>query len=394
MYTFAPKQKKTPAADSVLQRKQSEGQSTGFVEHRPKAVYQKKANNTGLPDRLKEGIESLSGLDMSDVRVHRNSSKPAALQAFAYTQGTDIHVAPGQERHLPHEAWHAAQQKQGRVRPTGKVDGTPMNDSTALESEAGVMGAKALQTKPTAAVGGEGNPQPGAPVQMKAPGQIIQMQHILHRGVKKELADKACRQTSDAFQEGAGEFGEGLYFWYENPKAALISAIAYNGDKNWAVIKVTIPDDVYEQYVEKELEFPTASEAATEVEYGGRGKPDVEMKFNAEGRVHNVGTMMHVEEFRRANQVAGDDALAGGINDRTVWGYHAIKGPSAADYKDDSLIQIKFERSSMGMFLDPRVSIEIIAEGPTISSFGRFKMDEKNKRYEQLRKTKGVNINF
>ncbi len=30
-------------------------------------------NRTGLPDQLKAGIESLSGIDMSDVRVHANS---------------------------------------------------------------------------------------------------------------------------------------------------------------------------------------------------------------------------------------------------------------------------------------------------------------------------------
>ena len=63
-----------------------------------------------MPDELKSGIENLSGLSMSDVKVHYNSSKPARLQALAYTQGSNIHVGPGQEKHLPHEAWHVAQQ--------------------------------------------------------------------------------------------------------------------------------------------------------------------------------------------------------------------------------------------------------------------------------------------
>ena len=74
---------------------------------------EKTENRTGLPDRLKFGVESLSGISIDDVRVHYNSSKPAQLNALAYAQGTDIHVAPGQERHLPHEAWHVIQQKQG-----------------------------------------------------------------------------------------------------------------------------------------------------------------------------------------------------------------------------------------------------------------------------------------
>ncbi|HVZ25409.1 MAG TPA: DUF4157 domain-containing protein, partial [Sediminibacterium sp.] len=91
------------------------------------------------------GIESLAGMDISDVRVHYNSDKPAQLQALAYAQGSDIHVGPGQEKHLPHEAWHVVQQKQGRVQPTMQMkQGIPVNDDAGLESEADRMGALAL----------------------------------------------------------------------------------------------------------------------------------------------------------------------------------------------------------------------------------------------------------
>lgn len=110
------------------------------------APLQKKENNTGLPDNLKSGVESLSGFSMDDVKVHYNSSQPAQLNALAYAQGTDIHVAPGQEQHLPHEAWHVAQQKQGRVKATKQMkESVPVNDDAGLEHEADVMGAKAMQ---------------------------------------------------------------------------------------------------------------------------------------------------------------------------------------------------------------------------------------------------------
>ncbi|SFU85878.1 eCIS core domain-containing protein [Pseudoduganella namucuonensis] len=69
----------------------------------------------GLPDKLKSGIESLSGFSMDHVRVHYNSPQPARLNAHAYTQGSVIHLAPGCEHHLAHEAWHVVQQAQGRV---------------------------------------------------------------------------------------------------------------------------------------------------------------------------------------------------------------------------------------------------------------------------------------
>lgn len=111
---------------------------------------QKKENKTGLPDSLKKGMENLSGIALDDVRVHINSDKPAQLQSHAYAQGTNIHLGPGQEQHLPHEAWHVVQQKQGRVKPTRQMKGIiNVNDDAGLEKEANEMGAKAAQTTST-----------------------------------------------------------------------------------------------------------------------------------------------------------------------------------------------------------------------------------------------------
>ena len=102
-------------------------------------------NRIGIPNSLKIGLEELSGMDLSGIRVHGNSSKPAQINALAYTQGLDIHVAPGQEKHLPHEGWHVVQQMQGRVQPTMQAKGVSINDDKKLEREADVMGAKALR---------------------------------------------------------------------------------------------------------------------------------------------------------------------------------------------------------------------------------------------------------
>jgi hypothetical protein len=67
------------------------------------------------------------------------------LNARAYAQGSEIHVAPGQEQHLPHEAWHVVQQAQGRVKPTLQMQGVSVNDDAGLEREADLMGAMVLQ---------------------------------------------------------------------------------------------------------------------------------------------------------------------------------------------------------------------------------------------------------
>lgn len=137
---------------AAVQRKEK-----GFIDNRPQTALQKKqretlanksiqrkANATGLPDNLKTGIENLSGYSMDDVKVHYNSSQPAQLNAHAYAQGTNIHIASGQEKHLPHEAWHVVQQKQGRVKPTMQMKGkVNINDDDTLEREADIMGKKA-----------------------------------------------------------------------------------------------------------------------------------------------------------------------------------------------------------------------------------------------------------
>ncbi len=100
--------------------------------------------SNALPAQLQAGIESLSGMSMAHVNVHYNSPQPAQLNAHAFAQGSDIHLAAGQERHLPHEAWHVVQQAQGRVQPTMQMKaGVSINDDRALEQEADVMGARA-----------------------------------------------------------------------------------------------------------------------------------------------------------------------------------------------------------------------------------------------------------
>lgn len=81
---------------------------------------------------------------MAGVQVQYNSNSPAQLNALAFAKGNQIHLAPGQERHLPHEAWHLVQQAQGRVQPTTQAAGQLINDDHALEHEADTMGTKAL----------------------------------------------------------------------------------------------------------------------------------------------------------------------------------------------------------------------------------------------------------
>ena len=71
------------------------------------------------------------------------------MNALAYAQGNDIHLAPSREQHLPHEAWHVVQRCQSRVQETMQVGGMGVNDDAGLEQEADQMGAMpSLQPDP------------------------------------------------------------------------------------------------------------------------------------------------------------------------------------------------------------------------------------------------------
>jgi hypothetical protein len=118
-------------------------------------TVQRQENTTGMPDSVKSKMESGLGSDFSDVKIHDNSSKAPDIGALAYTQGSDIHFAPGQfkpdttggQQLLGHELTHVVQQREGRVKPTTEVNGMPVNDNPGLENEADVMGAKLAQAK-------------------------------------------------------------------------------------------------------------------------------------------------------------------------------------------------------------------------------------------------------
>jgi hypothetical protein len=169
-YSFDKKIDTSTSAASHQFKQSSSG--TNLVDNRAASVVQRKPNNTGLPDQLKSGIENLSGYSLDDVKVHYNSVKPAQLNAYAYAQGTDIHVASGQEKHLPHEAWHVVQQKQGRVQATRQMkSNVSINDDKGLEKEADIKGAASLRQRfAKSPVQRVRRPVPGHVAQLVGPG--------------------------------------------------------------------------------------------------------------------------------------------------------------------------------------------------------------------------------
>lgn len=203
---IANTKEKQNTAPPKVEQEASTGGSAALEDNRPATVFQRKlqdgmhasssqkefpiqrkANNTGLPGNLKSGIENLSGFAMDDVKVHYNSSKPAQLQAHAYAQGSDIHLASGQEKHLPHEAWHVVQQKQGRVQPTRQLKSkVNINDDAGLEREADIMGAKALDS------GGTVQRKGGQKATLLGTGVV---QRVEGNGKVKEISEEETRKA-------------------------------------------------------------------------------------------------------------------------------------------------------------------------------------------------------
>jgi hypothetical protein len=180
----------------VAQRKQMEDISG--------VAIQKKEHTTGLPDNLKAGLENLAGMSMDDIRVHYNSSKPAALQALAYTQGTDVHIGPGQERHLPHEAWHAVQQKQGRVVPTVHMKLGRINDDQELEREADAMGREATHRRATQSAHDRHHPDPVPLVNTRPPARESRTQ-----GTPQAIASSGPKVVQRILQVGREQYANG-----------------------------------------------------------------------------------------------------------------------------------------------------------------------------------------
>ena len=130
------------------------------------------SGGTAMPEAVQVKMEQSFGADFSAVRIHEGPQAPA-IGALAYTQGTDIHFAPGQyapssqggQELLGHELAHVVQQAQGWVGATMQTKGAAVNDDSTLEREADQMGARAARGLPTS-----GAREPGHAGAVGAPG--------------------------------------------------------------------------------------------------------------------------------------------------------------------------------------------------------------------------------
>ncbi len=176
-----------------------------------------------------EAIQERDIYDFSDVRVHKESVSAVKLGALAYTQGDDIHFAPGQYKPhtnegkmiINHELGHVIQQRQGFVRPTRTIHGTPVNDNHILESEAARLGVTC-----------SGLPQFAANelmIDRQLPTMAKPQQNL--RQKRKRSIHTVQRVT---FRSSTGKwvrYNGGNYVWEAGPKDAKQYALHMIGDE-------------------------------------------------------------------------------------------------------------------------------------------------------------------
>lgn len=95
------------------------------------------SNQTDIPISIKSELEKSSGISLDNVKVNYNSSLPQSVGALAITKGTNIDIAPNQEKHLKHELGHAIDYLSGgNQSPTLQYASVKIDDSQASEKRA------------------------------------------------------------------------------------------------------------------------------------------------------------------------------------------------------------------------------------------------------------------
>lgn len=143
-------------------------------------TFDKKQGN--LPDEIQTKMEGSFGTDFSDVQIRENSSVAKNLNALAFTQGNEVHFAPGEynpqsikgQKILAHELSHIIQQREGKVKSTHEEQGHNISEQIELENEADRHSKIAVRGGTIGETAHTGNQPQSAAVQKKsAPKQLF-----------------------------------------------------------------------------------------------------------------------------------------------------------------------------------------------------------------------------
>ncbi|MEH1831973.1 MAG: DUF4157 domain-containing protein [Nostoc sp.] len=126
-----------------------------------------------MPAPVKSKMENSFGASFGNVNIHTDSPQAKSMGALAFTQGDNVHFAPGQynpqsssgQALLGHELTHVVQQRAGRVAVPHQSKGAPINADPSLETEADQIGAKAANGEQVQVPGATNNSKTNLPIQ-------------------------------------------------------------------------------------------------------------------------------------------------------------------------------------------------------------------------------------
>ena len=202
--------------EKTTQKKEEEKELQAKKENKEVVPQETKSGTKAkLPDEVQTKMEGAFGTSFADVNIHKDDNSATDMGALAYTQGKDVHFAPGQynpgtqkgQELIGHELTHVEQQKAGRVQPTKQGKGMAVNDNPALEKEADVMGKKASQGKSVDIHGKAGGVQ-----KKEAEGKVSHLPHA--QGQVQSAGDKKVYITavySKAGEKYSGDKFDTLY---------------------------------------------------------------------------------------------------------------------------------------------------------------------------------------
>lgn len=158
---------------SISQMKSESAQPTKQNQSQNQNNQNSSSARGSMSAPVKSKMENSFGTSFGDVNIHTDSSQAKSMGALAFTQGSNVHFAPGQynpqsssgQALLGHELTHVVQQRAGRVAVPQQSKGAPINADPSLETEADNLGAKAAKGEKVNVPGASSNFKTIPPIQ-------------------------------------------------------------------------------------------------------------------------------------------------------------------------------------------------------------------------------------
>ncbi len=282
----------------------SQASSVGF-DFGKTSILPETTPNDGLPRDLQSNMENSFGTDFSNVKIHKNSNRATELNALAFTQGENVHFAPGEfnpnskkgRELIGHEFTHVVQQRSGVVNPTSVQEkGINLNNDKGLEVAADSLGEKAVN-------GVEINQYSSANLKSQANANMIQQAPI---GEEEEIANLKANMAV-SFGLKAVEDGDEKWSLADlkitNDAMKMIPAVEKSALKNLVIIRVkdlggkTAGKFSSSQGLENKINLINYSKIELE-DSAFAGTDDLKKKQVV---IHEVGHALASETLRKAN---------------------------------------------------------------------------------------------